>query len=823
MKMKKYLIPFLFLAATLTGCVEDINETLNEVKVEPSFVSFEQKGGEKTVTVTATEDWTITNIPEWIKLDKTSGGKGTTEVTLQTLSAYDNLSQELYVVVGGASQTLLVKQAAGALKPITTKEFVENGTDGKTYLIEGVVKNIVNTVYGNLYINDGTSDKDAYIYGMLDAKGAEKNFLSLGIEQGDYIVVSGPRTTYKTDIEIVNATLVQIKEKALLGAKVNAYALDSKAADYSAPIIVKGDDLTYSTNADWIKIRGTKGSGANTEILYSVTENTTGAPRNGEIVLVSTKVSAKGETKSTFSISVKQLPATVTKKIAEVDFNNKEYVAVEGVVDAVAKSGLVIKDESGMVFIETTESAKIGATVTVAGNSEKKYARNKVVADKVTVSEDVVEVVYPEAIAITKDNAATVIKESPAKYGYYSVSGYVTSDKKILVNGASQSVTAIDPVNELDLKAFVGKYVTAYGFYTDNNSKYGEIQLVLVKVDETKDGAPKFFDLPKTSGSADWNESEVKFQILADKDAEWTAALSDDADGISLNATSGKGAKEISIKFTGLNRTYTAQKATVTVTVGEESKTFEATRYGLEKMTIVGSNEVVSVEGGEVKVDVTASLYWKLSVKCSDAKYTAVLSKTEGMGTDGVIITLPKNESGVELTYTLTAEDDRVDWQEGFVPAEKPATFEIKQAATDEPEEPVYETMTLTVDGLPSAYPTTEAVATLAGNEFKILNIANYGNGIQMKKQGSYLYNTASIGKVKSIKLICQSGKTWYKDNLKVYAGNSANPNAEIAITSSDETGSVYELSADDCGFIKIENPSNYAVYLGQIEIEFAK
>mgnify|MGYP000063794915 CR=1 FL=1 len=46
---------------------------------------------------------------------------------------------------------------------------------------------IANTTYGNLYLNDGTGE--IYIYGTLDASGAEKNFLSLGIEVGDEITV----------------------------------------------------------------------------------------------------------------------------------------------------------------------------------------------------------------------------------------------------------------------------------------------------------------------------------------------------------------------------------------------------------------------------------------------------------------------------------------------------------------------------------------------------------------------------------------------------------------------------------------------------------
>lgn len=137
--------------------------------------------------------------------------------------------------------------------------------------------------------------------------------------------------------------------------------------------------------------------------------------------------------------------------------------------------------------------------------------------------------------------------------------------------------------------------------------------------------------------------------------------------------------------------------------------------------------------------------------------------------------------------------------------------------------EDVSTTITLTVDGLPASYPNEETVVTLGGKSFAILKVANFGSGIQCKKEGSYLYNTESLGKIKSVKLTVASAKTWYKDNLKVYAGSSANPTAEVAIASSDDTGSVYDFSAVDAGFLKIENPSNYAVYMEKIEIVLAE
>ncbi|MGM9767733.1 MAG: BACON domain-containing protein [Candidatus Cryptobacteroides sp.] len=131
--------------------------------------------------------------------------------------------------------------------------------------------------------------------------------------------------------------------------------------------------------------------------------------------------------------------------------------------------------------------------------------------------------------------------------------------------------------------------------------------------------------------------------------------------------------------------------------------------------------------------------------------------------------------------------------------------------------------ITLTDSFLPTAYPTEETVVKSGEYGLAIYNVANFGNGIQMKKGGSYIYNSTAFGKIESIKLNVKDGKTWYPDNLKLYAGSTANPSTEVALTSSDGTGSVYDLSAGDYSYIRIENPSNYAVYMESIEIHLAK
>lgn len=82
----------------------------------------------------------------------------------------------------------------------------------------------------------------------------------------------------------------------------------------------------------------------------------------------------------------------------------------------------------------------------------------------------------------------------------------------------------------------------------------------------------------------------------------------------------------------------------------------------------------------------------------------------------------------------------------------------------------------------------------------------------------AFLYNTESLGKIKSVKLNVQTGKKWYDNNLKLYAGNALNPTEEVALTSSDDTGSVYEITGN-CDYIKLSNPSSYTVYMSSIEI----
>ena len=138
-----------------------------------------------------------------------------------------------------------------------------------------------------------------------------------------------------------------------------------------------------------------------------------------------------------------------------------------------------------------------------------------------------------------------------------------------------------------------------------------------------------------------------------------------------------------------------------------------------------------------------------------------------------------------------------------------------------QPETPAY---TLTADGLPTAYPTEETTVTLSGLECYVYQVANYGNGIQLKgKVDSYVANKTALKKIKTIKITCTEGKTYYPTNTVLYAGTSEKPSTDAITGTSDDTSTTFDLSGGSYTYFTLKNTSNYGVYFGKIEITCEK
>ena len=80
------------------------------------------------------------------------------------------------------------------------------GDNGAWYRVSGVVTEIANESYGNIYISDGTNT--LYVYGCYPGVGATGDarkgvVAAQGIKVGDILTVFGPKSVYK-DVPQVN-------------------------------------------------------------------------------------------------------------------------------------------------------------------------------------------------------------------------------------------------------------------------------------------------------------------------------------------------------------------------------------------------------------------------------------------------------------------------------------------------------------------------------------------------------------------------------------------------------------------------------------------
>ena len=133
------------------------------------------------------------------------------------------------------------------------------------------------------------------------------------------------------------------------------------------------------------------------------------------------------------------------------------------------------------------------------------------------------------------------------------------------------------------------------------------------------------------------------------------------------------------------------------------------------------------------------------------------------------------------------------------------------------------EVISIVVDDFPEAYPKEEAKFTVSGQEVYLLNVANFGSGIQMKKKGSYIANAKAFSKkILSVKLTAQEGKKANLD-MTLFAGSSAKPESNEITASKTETTATFDLSSGDYKFFTLKNASAGVAYFSKIEITLAK
>ena len=423
----RYFIPFFLavVAAVFTACSDDNDPTyFDEIRVSQSYVSLNTNGGSTSIDIKANGSWTVSEVPEWLTVSPASGtGNGT--ITFSA-DAGEGRTAEVLITCEGKTQRINIIQGIATVSNATCAEVLA-GPDSKTYRVTGTVTKIVNTTYGNWYLNDGTGE--VYIYGTLDSKGGTKNFLSWGLEVGDQITVEGPKTTYNGTVELVDVPVVKI-EKSLIkcdSLTVNGVKDDTlplEGGEIVANLTCKGTGVAVDIPAEaqsWLGVVSTT-VGANPTVTFRALPNA-GGDRSATVHFNTT------DGKKTYTAE-----ATINQSGAIVELNVEDFLdaavgtnqyRITGVItklyasDSQGKS-FYIQDYSGNVLVYRAESfiesgAKVGDIVTVVGQRGAYKDTPQMVSGKLE------EVKYP----VTEVSIADFLAKEDSKNVYYMVTGTI--------------------------------------------------------------------------------------------------------------------------------------------------------------------------------------------------------------------------------------------------------------------------------------------------------------------------------------------------------------------------------------------------------------
>ena len=378
MKLKYFVPMFIMALAMLTSCSDDEVVTYPDgLRVSSSYMALPVEGGSASIDVYCNQKWEVDTVgafpkkEPWFDYSVSSSDKGQV-LTITADETLDGRSTSIKLVTeGGTTQIINVMQGLSTVSTATCAEVIA-GPDSKTYQVKGVCTSIANTTYGNWYLKDDTGE--IYIYGTLDKNGKEKNFLSLGLEVGDEVIVQGPKTTYGSTVELVNVTVIAINKSLIkvdstyVGG-VASNELPLEGGELTAYVTCKGQGVSVDIPEDakeWLSISAIKNGGS--EVVFKAAPNT-GGDRNTTVIFKTTD----GKKEYTSQMTIAQKGAIVPLTVAE--FNAKEVGDVQyrltGLVtkvDDAAAGKYYISDYTGQVYVyKASGEVALNDVVTIVG------------------------------------------------------------------------------------------------------------------------------------------------------------------------------------------------------------------------------------------------------------------------------------------------------------------------------------------------------------------------------------------------------------------------------------------------------------------------
>ena len=587
MKLKNlFLGSFALTAMLFAQSCDDKNDGPTgapSIELSTQTLDFEKESGSQTIKLTATRDWNVTNVPDWIAVDPKSGnpaeGKEVTVTVLENTGM--DRSQVIKFTIGFDAKSLTVNQKGTgsaaevvvyhndfdrekATKTGTKWPFLDSfegwknakgsGAGSETYAYNAVTVRS-NSTSGSSYCDYSGSDANNLFFGSnayFSVQGiklsSEVNYtLSFGAEK--YNKDNG--SLFKHDefhVYISNDAKkwVELEYAFPNGDKEGRW--DLAKSNFTVPegtsslsIYIKAD-LASSYRLDDLDLSVAASAGTAIDFSKGIDLGTGGS-------------TGGGETPAPTGNNIAAVCAAAAGSTADL-----KDVLVVGVT---AKS-YVISDETGkmLVYADADPKVKVGDKVNVAGTTKLHNGFMQITAPTTTVGSSNNTVTYPTPLEFTETN----VTDAPKAVTYVSFTGTV---KK---NGTFYNIY-IGSVTKPDLSLvaypggmdqFVDCDIKVKGWYVGGNPHY---QIVATDVEKVETTGPKF-SVSTTALTAKAGDTSASFDVKGN--VKWT--VSSDNAAYTVSPASGDGAGTVTVKFAA-NETENDVPVKLTVSTTEEVAT----------------------------------------------------------------------------------------------------------------------------------------------------------------------------------------------------------------------------------------------------------
>ena len=564
MKLKNlFLGSFALTAMLFAQSCDDKNDGPTgapSIELSTQTLDFEKDGGSQTIKLTATRDWNVTNVPDWIAVDPKSGNPAENkEVTVTVLENTGiDRTQDIKFTIGFDGKTLTVNQkGTGSASEMIVyhndfdkekatqtdkkwpfldsfegwKNAKGSGVGSETYAYNAVTVR-ANSTSGSSYSDYSGSDANNLFFGSnayFSVQGiklsSEVNYtLSFGAEK--YNKDNG--SLFKHDefhVYISNDAKkwVELEYAFPNGDKEGRW--DLAKSNFTVPegtsslsIYIKAD-LASSYRLDDLDLSVAASAGTAIDFSKGIDLGTGGSTGGGET------------------------PAPTGNNIAAVcaAAAGSAVDLKDVLVTGVTTQSYVITDETGsvLVFVKADPKVKVGNKVNVTGTTGEHNGLIQITAPTTTVVSSNNTVTYPAPLEFTEANLA----DTPKKVTYVSFTGNVKKNNQyynIYIGSVTDKDLSLSyyPGN---MDEFVDCDIKVKGWYVGGGTHY---QIVATEVEKVETTGPKF-SVSTTALTAKAGDTSASFDVKGN--VKWT--VSSDNAAYTVSPASGDGAGTVTVKF----------------------------------------------------------------------------------------------------------------------------------------------------------------------------------------------------------------------------------------------------------------------------------